>query len=62
MQTPSGAAPAPGSGDPLAREMRRLAQAHAAFPGRPPKDPEELLARYKTERPHEDDEPGASSI
>ncbi len=33
----------PGLGDPLVREMRRIAAAHAAFSGQPPSDPEELL-------------------
>jgi monoamine oxidase len=36
----------PGLGDPLVREMRRLAAAHANWPGTPPHDPEELLAGY----------------
>jgi len=55
----------PGLGDPLVRQMRRLAQAHAAFPGRPPKDREELLRWYESERAREPNEtggPGASGI
>ena len=36
----------PGLGDPLVREMRRLAAAHADWSGTPTNDPEELLARY----------------
>jgi monoamine oxidase len=36
----------PGLGDPLVREMRRLAAAHADWSGTPPTDPEELLDRY----------------
>src|SRR5881409_4378496 len=36
----------PGLGDPLVSEMRRLAAAHAAFPGVPPPNTEELLERY----------------
>jgi len=38
----------PGLGDPLVREMRRIAAAHAAFPGQPPSDPEELLESYES--------------
>jgi monoamine oxidase len=38
----------PGLGDPLIREMRKIAAAHAAFPGDPPGDPEELLGWYET--------------
>ena len=34
----------PGLGDPLVREMRRLAAAHADWSGAPTTDPEELLA------------------
>jgi monoamine oxidase len=34
----------PGLGSPFVREMRRIAAAHAAFPGSPPRDPAELLA------------------
>ena len=52
----------PGLGDPLVRQMRRLAQAHAAFPGRPPKDREELLRWYENERAREPNETGASGI
>ena len=52
----------PGLGDPLVRQMRRLAQAHAAFPGRPPKDREELLRWYESERAREPNETGASGI
>jgi monoamine oxidase len=36
----------PGLGSPFVREMRRIAAAHAAFPGTPPRDPAELLAWY----------------
>src|SRR5215468_9151784 len=36
----------PGLGDPLMREMRRIAAAHAAWPGTTPDDPQELLADY----------------
>jgi monoamine oxidase len=36
----------PGLGSPFVREMRRIAAAHAAFPGSPPRDPAELLAWY----------------
>jgi monoamine oxidase len=52
----------PGLGDPLVRQMRTLAQAHAAFPGRPPKDPEELLSWYETERVREDSDAGAAGM
>ena len=52
----------PGLGDPLVRRMRTLAQAHAAFPGQPPKDPDELLGWYETERAHDGAEGGASGI
>jgi len=38
----------PGLGDPLVREMRRIAAAHAAFPGQPPSDPEELIESYES--------------
>jgi hypothetical protein len=38
----------PGLGDPLIREMRKIAAAHAAFPGDPPRDPGELLGWYET--------------
>jgi monoamine oxidase len=41
----------PGLGDPLIREMRKIAAAHAAFPGDPPRDPEELLGWYETTSP-----------
>ena len=40
----------PGLGDPLVREMRRVAAAHSAFPGTPPVDREELLAWYDAQR------------
>lgn len=36
----------PGLGDPLVREMRRLAAAHADWSGAPTTDPEELLATF----------------
>jgi hypothetical protein len=36
----------PGLGSPFVREMRRIAAAHAAFPGSPPRDPAELLSWY----------------
>jgi monoamine oxidase len=42
--------------------MRTLAQARTAFPGRPPKDPEELLRWYETERAPDDEGPAASGI
>jgi monoamine oxidase len=41
----------PGLGDPLVREMRRIAAAHAAFPGPPPRDPEELLESHESGSP-----------
>ena len=37
----------PGLGSPFVREMRRIAAAHAAFPGTPPRDPAELLGWYE---------------
>ena len=46
----------PGLGDPLVREMRRLAAAHADWSGAPTTDPEELLAR--TTPTDEADRPG----
>jgi monoamine oxidase len=52
----------PGLGDPLVRRMRTLAQAHAAFPGRPPQDPDELLAWYETQRAHGEGEAAGSGI
>ena len=45
----------PGLGDPLVREMRRLAAAHADWSGAPTTDPEELLATY--DAPDEPDGP-----
>jgi monoamine oxidase len=38
----------PGLGSPLVRELRRLAAAHADWPGTRPDDPAELLAQYDT--------------
>lgn len=40
----------PGLGDPLVREMRKIAAAHATFPGDPPRDPGELLGWYEATR------------
>jgi len=52
----------PGLGDPLVREMRRIAAAHAAFPGQPPSDPEELLESYELGSPATGSPPHASGI
>jgi monoamine oxidase len=52
----------PGLGDPLVREMRARARAHAAFPGRLPTDPEEPARWHETEWADEKGKVGGSGF